>query len=140
MALHPASPSVGQDQPLVPIPNRRQPPENSEPSPSQPSDVDSQRLASATRSEISLSPRLGAKEERAFSTNSVPPLTRDGSSGKDENLQEATVDKLLLQAWRKLGGESVLDQTKAILALVGILALFVQFWRMSSQSEPPPEE
>ena len=108
--------------------------------PSQPSDIESQRLASATRSEISLSPRLGVKEERPFSASSTPPLTGNRTAGKDENLQEATADKLLLEAWRKVGGESVWDQGKAVLALVGILALFVQFWRMSSQSEPPPEE
>ena len=48
--------------------------------------------------------------------------------------------QLLADAWKKMAGDSVWDQSKAVLALVGILALFVMFWRMNSPPEPVVQE
>ena len=143
MALHPTSPvgqpAIGQDQPLVPIPERRQP-INPEVESTPPSDMEAQRMASTSRSGISLSPRLGMSSGQSHPAQAAPPSSRKTPAGSGENLEEASAVKLLTEVWRKVGGESVWDQTKAVLALVGILALVVKFWTMNGQSEPQSQD
>lgn len=73
-------------------------------------------------SEIALAPRAGTSSLAASADiNSAPP------------------DQLLAAAWQKIGGPSVLDQAKTILAAIGVLAIIVLFWRVSRRVEPEME-
>ncbi len=54
-------------------------------------------------------------------------------------IANASADQLLSAAWQRIGGTSFWDQSKTVLAIVGLLTLLIQFWRFNSHSEPPPE-
>jgi hypothetical protein len=48
-------------------------------------------------------------------------------------------DHLALAVWQRVAGTSVWDQAKTVLAIVGVLTLLIQFWRLNHQPEPQPE-
>lgn len=102
------------------------------------------RVASAAAPRaISLAPREGSVKSSSGSfTAQTGALTpRKGNTGETKgNLQETPADQLLVAAWRKIGGTTLWDQAKTVLAMIGLLALFVQFWRMNSAPEPQVEE
>ncbi|MEX2176734.1 MAG: serine protease [Pirellulaceae bacterium] len=50
-------------------------------------------------------------------------------------LDKAPPAQLLAAAWQRLGGTTLFDQTKSVLAILGILAVAVQFWRFSSRPD-----
>lgn len=53
---------------------------------------------------------------------------------------DAPADQLLAAAWKRVGGTTLWDQAKTVLAIVGMLTLVIQFWRFNSHSEPQHEE
>jgi hypothetical protein len=140
MALHPSrelaeppggmlAPKHSYDSALVPIPGKR--------------------ALEVAEKEPFQEPALAASEEDRVASSSsassfsadAPPIpsrrataAKAGADGGDSAMQ------LLADAWKKIGGESVWDQSKAVLAVVGILALFVMFWRMNSPPEPVVQE
>ena len=56
------------------------------------------------------------------------------------DLNHAPPDQLLAAAWQKLGGVSVFDQTKSVLAIIGVLAVAVVVWRLGGAKERDHEE
>ena len=76
----------------------------------------------------------------SFSADAPPIPSRRASAAKAGAADGDSAMQLLAAAWKKIGGETVWDQSKAILAVVGLLALFVMFWRMNSPPEPVVQE
>jgi hypothetical protein len=85
--------------------------------------ADDELAAAGTRIHTSLPPRLG---------------TDGKSNGVD--LNEAPPDQLLAAVWKRFGGSTLFDQTKAVLAIIGVLAVVVQFWRFSNRPEDRSDE
>jgi S1-C subfamily serine protease len=50
-------------------------------------------------------------------------------------LETAPADQLLAAAWKQVGGSTLFDQGKTLLAVLGILGLLIQFWRMNSRPD-----
>jgi hypothetical protein len=50
-------------------------------------------------------------------------------------LNEAPAEQVLAAVWRRFGGTSVYDQTRSVLAILGVLAVATQLWRFSSRRE-----
>ena len=67
----------------------------------------------------------------------LPP--RQGASNAAD-IDQAPPERLLAAAWKKLGGQTVLEQTKSVLAIIGMLSVVIQFWRFSSRKEPEVQE
>ncbi|MFN0018198.1 MAG: serine protease [Pirellulaceae bacterium] len=145
LALPKSSKGLGQndkDSSLVPIPGRRvEEALDKEPfassaaaDPPTAEHADVSRVASIGSRRTSLAPEGG------FAADASPGPSRRASAAKDSAADDGSATQLLSDAWKKIGGESIWDQTKAVLAIVGLLALFVQFWRMSSTSEPVVQE
>jgi Trypsin-like peptidase domain len=136
------------DAALVPIPEKRgktaaeqEPFEEPKKVPRQNLDLpDANRIASVEREGASLLPSGSKSSPSSLSANASPFSPRRGDAAKTNATEEGSALQLLAEVWKKLGGESVWDQAKAVLALVGILALFVQFWKMSNPSEPVVQE
>jgi hypothetical protein len=55
------------------------------------------------------------------------------SGGSD--LHEAPSGQLLAAVWKQFGGTTLYDQTKSVLAIIGVLSLVVVFLRFGSQKE-----
>jgi hypothetical protein len=84
-------------------------------------------------------------------SNSLPPLERTPALDQSPSaprvgppagvdLNEAPPDQLLAVLWRHVGGPTLFDQTKTVLAMVGVLALLVVFVRFGSHKEREHEE
>ena len=72
---------------------------------------------------------------------SLPPRMGAGAAkGPGVDLNEAPPDQLLAAVWKRFGGATFFDQTKAVLAIIGVLAVVVQFWRFNSRSEERSDE
>jgi len=82
--------------------------------------------------------RMSAAAGRIAMVPHSPLPPRQGITQPAE-IANASADQLLSAAWRRIGGTSFWDQAKTVLAIVGGLALLVQFWRFNSQPEPQPE-
>ena len=73
--------------------------------------------------------------------SSLPPrLGTTANQADGVNLSEAKSDQLLAAVWKRFGGTTFFDQTKAVLAIIGVLAVVAQFWRMSGRVEDRGEE
>ncbi len=73
--------------------------------------------------------------------SSLPPRLGTSPSTSDSvNLSEAKSEQLLAAVWRRFGGTTIFDQTKAVLAIIGVLAVAAQVWRMSGRGEYCGEE
>jgi hypothetical protein len=73
--------------------------------------------------------------------SSLPPRLGTGpTTGDSVNLSEAKSEQLLAAVWKRFGGTTFFDQTKAVLAIIGVLAVVAQFWRMSGRVEDRGEE
>jgi hypothetical protein len=149
MRARPKSTAPEFEPPLVPIPGKREEsasdaPERSSteitPEISVPEEKPEERVASAGRLWTTLTPDAESSGSSSYSAQESPVPSRKGGRAKSDSGDESSALELLAQAWKKLGGESVWDQAKAVLALVGLLALFVQFWRMGSHPEPAMQE
>lgn len=66
----------------------------------------------------------------------MPP--RRGTPAASGDLARASVEELAAVVWRRLAGESLYDQAKTVLALVGLLALAIFLLRRPAP--PPPHE
>ena len=137
--LLPPPPSASSDQlALVPLPSRRSAPPLADPAPSRievpqneiaplsPSAEPAPVTAAITPAEgpppvASLSPRQGAAETKAT------------------NIHEAPADQLLLAAWKQIGGTSLVEQIKTVLAAFGVLGIFIIAWRLFAREEAETE-
>ncbi len=124
---------------LVPIPGKRVPDTVGKEPFEKTTPASEDRVASIDNPGTSFSP-AGSGSTSSFSANPPPIPSRRGSAAKASGAADDSALQLLSAAWKKIGGETVLDQTKAILAAIGILALFVMFWRMNSPPEPVVQE
>lgn len=55
-------------------------------------------------------------------------------------LEAAPADQLLAAAWKQVGGTTLFDQGKTLLAVLGLLGLLIQFWRMNSRPDVPGDD
>ena len=55
-------------------------------------------------------------------------------------MNEAPPDQLLAAVWKRFGGATLFDQTKAVLAIIGVLAVLLQVWRFNSRREEHVED
>jgi hypothetical protein len=62
------------------------------------------------------------------------------SRASEVDLQNAPPRELLAVIWQRLGGTTLFDQTKTVLAMIGSLAIVVVFLRFGSQKEREHEE
>lgn len=62
------------------------------------------------------------------------------SSPPEGDLQNAPPSELLAVIWQRVGGTTLFDQTKTVLAMIGGLAIVVVFLRFGSQREREHEE
>lgn len=81
---------------------------------------------------------LAIEPELPLSTQLTPRVAPRSAPTAD--LQEMEPKQLLAAVWRQFGGETVYDQTKSILAMIGVLALVVVFLRFGGQKEEEPHE
>jgi hypothetical protein len=63
--------------------------------------------------------------------SSLPPR----ASAAAIDLNQAPPDQVAAAIWKRLGGVTLFDQTKSVLAIIGVLAVMVQFWRFSSRPD-----
>ena len=108
-----------------------------------PNDDDQALTPAATPGESDPSPvNCGSVDEpRQTAANVFAPLPpRQGAAGHAADIDQAPPERLLAAAWKKLGGESMLEQTKSVLAIIGLLSVVIQFWRFSSRKEPEVQE
>jgi serine protease Do len=77
--------------------------------------------AEGTPAVASLAPRKGAAETKAT------------------NIHEAPADQLLLAAWKQIGGNSLVEQIKTVLAAFGVLGMLVFAWRIFSRDDADAE-
>lgn len=54
-------------------------------------------------------------------------------------IAHAPADQLLAAVWQRVGGTTFWDQSKTVLAMIGILTLVIQFWRLNRHQDAPPE-
>ncbi len=72
---------------------------------------------------------------------SLPPRLGTGASDAEGvSVNEAPSEQLLAAVWKRFGGTTLFDQAKAVLAIIGVLAVAVQFWRMSARREEYSDE
>jgi hypothetical protein len=70
----------------------------------------------------------------------VPVPPRGGGTSSEPGVNEAGSDQLATAMWRKFGGTTFYDQAKSVLAIVGMLAIAVQFWRFNHRRERERED
>jgi hypothetical protein len=120
----------------------------------------SDRFGEATSDALDVDPKAAVNLERLAANTPIgdPPLSGVDASSPGANLlqsslpprggvqaapatdiQSAPTDQLLAAAWQKIGGPSVIDQIKTVLAGIGVLGILVLFFRMSRRSEPEGE-
>jgi hypothetical protein len=51
-------------------------------------------------------------------------------------LEATPADQLIAAAWKQIGGTTIFDQGKTLLAVLGLLGLLIQFWRLNSRPDP----
>ena len=98
------------------------------------------RAAVERRIAASLVDRSDAPPASVTFHTPLPPRSGPSLPAAGTDLNEAPPDQLLAAAWKKLGGHTAVDQGKTIFALIGALALLVQFWRISRRPEPEVQE
>jgi hypothetical protein len=91
------------------------------------------RLATATATLLSDQPAL-APAPPVLPHTPLPPRIHTGASPAVD-LNEAQPNQLLAAAWKKLGGTTLFDQTKSILAIVGIFSVALLLWRIGGHKE-----
>jgi hypothetical protein len=96
------------------------------------------RLATATATLLSDQPAL-APASGALSHTPLPPRIHTGSSPAVD-LNQAPPNQLLAAAWKKLGGTTLFDQTKSVLAIVGVVSVALLLWRAGGHKEPESYE
>jgi hypothetical protein len=65
---------------------------------------------------------------------------RGSAAGPVTDLAQAPSDQLLAAVWKQIGGKTIFDQIKTVLALIGALALALVFWRSGNHREREHDE
>jgi serine protease Do len=99
-------------------------------------DVDPRVAVSPTRIDFSSPPLVTA----ALPLADASPAPRISTSTPMTDLNQAPANQLLAAIWKQVGGPTLFDQTKTVLAMIGILSLIVVFLRFGSQKEREHEE
>jgi hypothetical protein len=135
---------------LVPLPSRRSLASTRPQQPEPPSrlDVDRSSISPLSPPQIaSLSPEAStdlsppdsiAPGEGPPSSASLKPR-KGAADTKETSLQSAPADQLLAAAWKQIGGTTLVDQVKTVLAAFGVLGILVVLWRMVSREEREEE-
>jgi S1-C subfamily serine protease len=87
--------------------------------------------------ELALQPREGPIAAEALNIMHTPLPARLPPSAALENMP---ADQLIAAAWKQIGGDTLFDQGKTLLAILGMLGLLIQFWRMNSRSDMLDDE
>lgn len=95
------------------------------------------RPTTATRAglegrELALSPREGPIAAESLNIIHAPLASRLPNSAP---LETTPADQLIAAAWKQIGGSTLFDQGKTLLAILGMLGLLFQFWRMNSRPD-----
>ena len=98
-------------------------------------------VESRPRGSVDIDPAESLADERfaslpATAIHSTLPPRDAAASPTGVDLNQAAPGQVLAAAWRMIGGTTPLDQTKTVLAIVGVLSLLGFFWRMNSRPEP----
>lgn len=142
--ITPVEPEPRAPLPLVPLPQKSAAPltlVNGE----EPLDDDRTALRPTTGSrapglegrELSLTPRDGPIAAESLNVIHSPLVSRLPNSAP---LESAPADQLIAAAWKQIGGSTLFDQGKTLLAILGMLGLLFQFWRMNSRPDSFDEE
>jgi hypothetical protein len=81
------------------------------------------------------SPGFGAPTASAAPRANLP-----GPVAPPVAVNQAPADQLLAALWRHVGGPTLFDQAKAVLAMIGVVALVIAFLRFGTQKEREHEE
>jgi hypothetical protein len=106
-------------------------------------DVDSRvavtpdRIATSGAALASISSEVPAAAPALMPTALSP---RIGLAPAAVDLNHAPPDQLLAAAWKQIGGTTIVDQTKTVLAGIGVLSLLIVIWRVGRQREPEHED
>jgi hypothetical protein len=87
--------------------------------------------------ELALTPREGPIAAESLNVIHAPLTSRLPNSAP---LESAPADELIAAAWKQIGGSTLFDQGKTLLAILGMLGLLFQFWRMNSRSDSHDDE
>ena len=129
---------------LVPLPSRRSLPATrpTELAPPSRLEVDRSSIAPLEPSEAAAAPDAQADVWQPPASiapiegppNSASLKPRKGAAEtQPTSIQEAPADQLLAAAWKQIGGTSMLDQVKTVLAAFGVLGILVTLWRFISR-------
>ena len=142
--IAPVEPEPRAPLPLVPLPQKSAAPltlVNGE----EPLDDDRTALRPTTGSrapgldgrELALGPREGPLAADSLNIVHSPLPSRLPNSAP---LEHAPADQLIAAAWKQIGGTTLFDQGKTLLAILGMLGLLIQFWRMNSRPDSHDED
>jgi hypothetical protein len=87
--------------------------------------------------DIALAPREGPLAAEALNIVHTPLPSRMPNSAP---LESAPADQLIAAAWKQVGGSTLFDQGKTLLAILGVLGLLFQFWRMNSRPDAADDD
>lgn len=87
--------------------------------------------------DLSISPRHeGPLAADAINvTHALPPRVPTGAP-----LEATPADQLIAAAWKQIGGSTLFDQGKTLLAVLGLLGLLIQFYRLNSRPDHPDDD
>jgi hypothetical protein len=101
--------------------------------------------ASPAASPVSLDPKVAvdrpvavAEEDgvtRPTRVHAPVPLRTGATVGTAMNMTDAPADQVLVAVWRRFGGTTLYDQSRSVLAILGVLAVATQVWRFSNRRE-----
>jgi serine protease Do len=109
---------------------------------STPDEVDPRVAVFPSRLDFNSSPLDGGSAPFAASSKAGPSAFagNDDSSPAQVNLQDSPPSELLAIIWQRVGGTTLFDQTKTVLAMIGSLTIVIVFLRFGSQKEREHEE
>jgi hypothetical protein len=105
-------------------------------------EVDPRVAVFPSRLDFNSSPLERGSAPLAASDSERPSLFagEDDSPPLEGDLQDAPPSKLLAVIWQRVGGTTLFDQTKSVLAIIGSLAIVVVFLRFGSKKEREHED
>ena len=136
---------------LVPLPSRRSLPVTRPPEPGRPSRLEVDRSSitplappqvagSAHEASPDLTPPPASITPAEGPPSSASLKPRKGAADtQPSSLQQAPADQLLAAAWKQIGGTTLVDQVKTVLAAFGVLGIFVVVWRLVSRDDREDE-
>jgi hypothetical protein len=101
--------------------------------------VDPRVAVTPSHLDLASAPPLASQIDHGSAAQSaLTPRVGAGPTAIDVN--QAPPEKLLAAIWRHVGGTTLFDQTKTVLAMIGTLAIVVVFLRFGSQKEREHED